>query len=484
MVRLFCAGVMAWALAIPALAQTAPGSSAPGSQPAAPEVRQATPGGETGVKPEEQAATGLWERSNLLGDLGGVRTALSERGLTLTLIENSEVFGNATGGVRRGAIYEGLTQFGFGLDTQKAFGWEGGIFNVSGYQVHGRGLSLNTLGNNLHTVSSIEALRGTLLFELWYEQMLFDKKLAIRVGQLAADQEFMVSQYANLFLNHTFGWSTFPSADLPSGGNAFPLATPGVRVKVVPSGETAVLIGVFNGDVAGPGPGFPQSRDPSGTAFRLGDGVFAIAEVQYASNSGDGATGLPGSYKAGVWYNSQNFADQRRNGSGVSLADPTGLASVGRNRRGNFSLYAQGDQLLYRREGTKDQGIGAFLRVMGAPGDRNLVNFYVDAGLTYKGVIPGRDSDTLGLAFAYARISDTAAKLDADMARFTGSAYPIRRHESVLELTYQVQIAPWFQVQPSAQYVFNPNGGVPNPLVPAKRLGDAAVFGVRSTITF
>ncbi len=475
----------------PAVAQTgaSPGAEVAPSpseriEPAAPESRQATPGGESGVKPGEEAAKGVWDRANLFGDLGGVRTRLADRGITFGLTESSEVFGNPTGGVHRGATYEGLTQFGVGIDAEKAFGLVGGTFNATGLQIHGRGLSLNNLGNNLNTVSGLEAGRGTLLFELWYEQVLFDKKLAVRVGQLAADQEFMISQYAGLFLNHTFGWSTFPSADLPSGGPSYPLAAPGVRVKYVPRDDVTLLGAVFNGDPAGPGRGFPQERDPSGTAFRLRDGVFVIAEVQYGTNQGEGAAGLPGTYKVGAWYNSQNFADQRRNASGASLADPAGVDATGRNRRGNYSLYALADQLVWRKEGAKDGGAGVFLRVMGAPGDRNLVNFYADVGVTYKGLIDGRDSDTVGLGVAYARISDTASKLDSDTARFTGGFYPVRRHETVLEATYQVQIAPWWQVQPTAQYVFNPNGGVPNPRNPAKRLGDAAVLGLRTTVTF
>ena len=434
--------------------------------------------------PGEETAKGFWNRANLFGTLGGLRTRLSDRGITFSLTESGEVFGNATGGVRRGVVYEGLTQFGVSLDAEKAFGLTGATFNATGYQIHGRGLSANNLGNNLNTVSSLEASRGTLLFELWYEQLLFDKKLAIRVGQLAADQEFMVSQYASLFLNHTFGWSTFPSTDLPSGGPSYPLATPGVRVRYAAMDNLSLLGGVFNGDPAGPGRGLPQDRNPSGTAFRLRDGVFVIAEVQYDINQENGATGLPGTYKFGAWYNSQNFADQRRNGSGASLADPTATIATGRNRRNDYSLYAVGDQLVWRKAGTKDGGAGVFLRVMGAPGDRNLVNFYLDAGVTYKGAIEGRDSDTLGLGVAYARISDTASKLDGDTARFTGGFYPIRRHETVLELTYQAQIAPWWQIQPTAQYVFNPNGGVPNPQNPAKRLGDAAVFGLRTNVAF
>ncbi len=462
----------------PALAQSSP--TAPG---ATPESRQAVPGGQTGIKPGEEAATGLWDRANLFGILGGLRPALADRGVTFGLTETSEVFGNPTGGVRRAIVYEGLTGFGVGLDLEKLIGLPGGTINATGYQIHGRGLSVNALGNNLHTVSSIEALRGTLLFELWYEQQLFDKKLSVRVGQMAADQEFMVTQYGGLFLNHTFGWSSLPSTDLPSGGPSYPLAAPGVRVRWTPRNDLSLLLGVFNGDPAGPGRGLPQERNPSGTGFNLGDSVFAIAEVQCGINGGDNATGLPGTYKLGAYYNSQPFTDQRRTGSGESLAG-LGADAQGKQRRNDYGLYGVADQLLWREPGTKDQGLGAFLRAMGAPGDRNLVNFYVDAGVTYKGLVPGRTSDTAGVAVGVARISDTASKLDADTARLNGGSYPVRRHETVLEVTYQAQIAPWLQVQPTAQYVFNPGGGVPNPANPARRLGDALVFGVRTGVTF
>ena len=295
----------------------------------------------------------------------------------------------------------------------------------------------------------------------------------------------MSSQYGGLFINHTFGWSTLPSADLPSGGPAFPLATPGVRIRANPVDSVAVLLGVFNGDPTRPGAGIPQERDPSGTAFRLNGGVFVIGEVQYALNGGDTATGLPGTYKLGGWYDSESFADQRNASNGLSLADPRVVAgSQGRNRRGDFGLYGIVDQMVYRPAGAKESGIGVFARAMGSPGDRNLINFYADAGVTWKGVLPGRDNDTAGLGFGLARISDTAVQRDKDTRALTDPLYPIRRHESVLELTYQAQIAPWWQVQPTAQYVFNLNGGVPNPLAPTKRLNDAAVLGLRTGVTF
>ena len=50
----------------------------------------------------------------------------------------------------------------------------------------------------------------------------------MKVGQLAADAEFVISEGGGYFLNGTWGWPSITAADLPSGGPAYPLATPGV----------------------------------------------------------------------------------------------------------------------------------------------------------------------------------------------------------------------------------------------------------------
>lgn len=464
-------------LAAPARAQAPSGEPA---LPAAPELDQASPGS----PPVDSAPMDgpFWDRANLFGDPGGVRGRLAARGLTLSLTEISEVLGNPVGGRRRTVVYDGLTLASVSVNTEKAFGLPGGTFLASGLQIHGRGLSQNALGDNLNVVSSVEAGRGTLLFELWYEQEVLDGKLAVRAGQLAADQEFIVSQYAALFTNSTFGWPTYTGANLPSGGPNYPLAALGARVRLRPAEGWTVLAAAFNGDPAGPGAGTLQERDPSGTAFRLRDGVFAIAEVQYALG-GDGAAGLPGSYKLGGWYNSQRFADQRVGSDQLSLADPLG-GGVAITRRGDWSLYAVADQLVWREPGTRDQGVGVFARAMGGPGDRNLLNLYLDAGVTWKGLVPGRVNDTPGLGIGYARFSDTAAKLDSDRARLAGAPRRIRRNETVIELTYQAEIAPWWQVQPSAQYVVNLNGGSSDPARPGRRLRNAVVLGLRTGISF
>jgi porin len=450
---------------------------------AAPAERAAPVPGQTGTGTTQPPGEpgGLFERSNLLGDLSGVRTRLEGSGVSFGLTETSEVLGNATGGRARGVIYEGLTEASLGLDLGKAVGIAGGIFNVSAFQIHGRGLSTNYV-NNLNVISSIEANRATRLFELWYQQAFFGGRLDVKVGQQSADLEFATSQYAGLFINASFGWPTINAVDLPAGGPSYPLAALGVRLRAQPVEPLTVLLAVFNGSPSGLGEGDPQGRrNPSGTSFRLGDGAFVIGEAQYSINAGENASGLPGTYKIGAWYNSNAFTDQFFTGAaGITAAGPFAVPPGA--RRGDWSVYAVADQLVWRPAGAKEGGVGVFARAVGAPGDRNVVNAFVDAGVTYKGVF-GRENDTVGLGVGWARISDTARAGDAALAAAGEGFSPVRSSEVVLELSYQHQIAPWWQVQPDFQYVFSP-GGVVNPDRPDRRLGDAAVFGVRTTIMF
>lgn len=120
---------------------------------------------------------------------------------------------------------------------------------------------------------------------------------------------------------------------------------------------------------------------------------------------------------------------------------------------------------------------------MGAPGDRNQVSVFVDGGVSYKGAL-GRNNDTIALGVGWARIGERARQGDAAVAAASGAFYPIRGSETVLELTYQAQVAPWWVVQPDFQYVFNPGGGILDPNRPGRRIDDAAILGLRAAVTF
>ncbi len=312
---------------------------------------------------------------------------------------------------------------------------------------------------------------------------MFDNRMDIKVGQQSLDQEFMVSSYANTFVNTMFGWAGVPSYDMPAGGPAYPLSALGVRVRGQITPSLTALAGVFDGNPA-PGAGDPQRLNGSGTTFNLHGGALYIGELQYAINQqsegqpAGSATkgGLPGTYKVGIWYNNARFADQRFDNTGLSLADAasTGIAA---RHRGDYSFYAVADQTIWRPNANEPRSIGVFARVMGAPGDRNLVSVSANVGVVMKAPFKGRDNDSVGLALAYIKVGNHASALDAD------GGHVVRGSETALEATYQYQVTPWWVLQGDAQYTFNAGAGQ-NPNDPTQSLRNTFVVGARTTITF
>ncbi|MBI1774077.1 MAG: carbohydrate porin [Proteobacteria bacterium] len=433
---------------------------------------------------EDASKEGLWEREQLTGNWGGERSRLEDKGLQLGVNYTGETLGNVSGGVARSGIYEGRLEFFLNVDLGKAVGWEGGTVRANAYQIHGRGLSANYLGNNLMAASNIEAARSTRLFGLWFQQELWEGLISLRGGQIAADDEFFVSVYGANLLNASFGWPAILAADLPSGGPAYPLATPGARIKIAPTKELSVAAALLDGDPAGPGVGNPQLRDQNGTRFRTSDSPFVIAEAAWASNQDKDASGLPATYKVGAWHHSARFADQRVDTRGGSLASPTNSGPA--LRRGNYGIYLILDQMLWRDPGTEDSGPGVFLRLAASPEDRNVISRYIDGGISYKGLVPSRVDDVSIIGFGLAQVGSHARGLDVDARTFAGINRPVRDKEILLEVSYKAQIAPWWTVQPDVQYIINPGGRVATPSDPAgvRPIPDALVFGVRTTIAF
>jgi porin len=434
--------------------------------------------------------TTLERSSYLLGDMWGLRTLLSRYGMSLGVLETSEVLGNATGGSRTGLDYDGLTQMVLQLDTNRAFGHYGGLFNASALDIHGRNLSADNL-LTLQTASGIEADRALRLWELWYQQKFLEEdRLDIKLGQQSLDQEFMVSQNALFFVNTMFGWPMLPSADLPGGGPAYPLSALGLRLRARPINAVTILAGVFNGSPVANNEGDPQRQNPSGTSFPLNGGELALLELQYAYPAlgnvvypGE-AEALARTYRIGVWYDTENFADQRFDTAGLSLANP---ASNGNPRlhQGDYAFYAVADQMVWVYGPDTNRNLSVFGRVMGTPAaDRNLIDFSANAGFVLHQPLRYRNDDTFGIGLGYAHVSGEAAGLDRDIAAFTGSFTPVRSGETFLEATYQYQVTPWWQVQPDIQYVFNPGAGIANPNVPSQRVGDELVLGLRTNILF
>jgi porin len=427
----------------------------------------------------------FFERERLTGGWAGVRKEWQDAGVDLGLTDIAETLSNPTGGIRQLAIYQGLLAASLNLDLEKIAMWPGASVYVDGYQISGRGLSKHAVGNLL-AVSTIEALPSHASTICGWSWNSLTARPRFASTRSPFDDEFYISQYSANFVSSTFGCPDLLSTDLPSGGPCYPFATPGVRVRAAPATGLTISAAAFNGNPAPPGPGDPQVRNSSGTNFLIGEGGFlTIAEVAYSFDEEPISSLRLSDVKLGGWYHTAIFPDLRRDTSGHSLAEPTSTGIAARHSS-NFGLYMIIDKMLWRRPDTATQGLAAFLRLGGAPADRNLISIEVDVGVTYKGLFPGRASDVLGVAASYDQIGGAARRFDREAILFTGIGRPVRDYEAVLEVSYQARISPWWMLQPDLQLIAHPGGNVapPFPAPPARPIPNALVIGLRSSITF
>lgn len=410
--------------------------------------------------------TGIPDDALVPLDVGGVRKGLANAGIQVGGAYYAEPFYN-WGGIDQGGEYMGVLELYMDADMKKLGLWDGLCFHMNGYQIHGNSITGANIGG-LMPVTSFEALPATRLFELWVEQHMFNDTVSVKIGQLAADEEFFAADGGGFFINGTWGWAPIAAENNPNGGPAYPLATPGVRVAVTPTENTNVMVGVYNGDPSPPcAADDPQICNPHGLEFELDDDPLLMAEAAYSYDLAGGR--LPGTIKIGGWNHFGEFEDQRVDVGGNLIA-VTG--NSGKPLDNDWALYVIMDQLLWRVPGSEEaEGVGMFFRFAGAPEDRNPVDFYFDAGLTFTGMIPGRPNDALAVGFAYTGISDDVTDFDVT----TGEPGP-RKAESLIEIAYTMEIMNGWTLQPDFQYIWNPAG--------EPGLDDAAVIGARNTFTF
>lgn len=407
------------------------------------------------------------------GDPWGARKKLYDHGISYSLIYTSDLLANVAGGTRTGTVYQGKVEGQFTADLEKLLGVKDLTFYANVFQIHNTGRIRRDYVGGLNTIAAIEAAATTRLSEMWFEQRLFDGKASFRFGQLAADSEFFYSDLSTMFLQSD--WPSIAAYNLPSGGPAYPLSTPGVRLKVDPNEHVSLLVALFNGDPAGPCPGDPDTCNRYGVNFRVRDPAFIIGESQFRWNQGKNDTGLATTLKLGGWTHLGQFNDDRYSESGLLLADPAS-GGVARKDRRDYGIYGVIDQQLYRpRGGAPDSGISVFTRASVSPSDRNLFSFEIDSGIVFAGLIPGRPDDRFGASVIYSKFSSAIGAFDQDTINFTGVPGPVRDFEANLELTYMAQIKPGWTIQPDFQYIWHPSGVAGR---------DARVLGLRSIVKF
>ena len=395
-------------------------------------------------------ATGDESGDHFGGLIKQIDSAAQDKGFTFSEEYTGEGWGNLSGGLKTGAVYEGLLLLTQQLDLKKVIGWNGASIFSSQLYPHGNGLS-NQYTGDLNILSNITAYNSFRLFELWFQQKFWRDTASIRIGQMSADLEFYQAKNSNVFINSCFG--TFPTISFGTSLPIYPVGGLGARLEYYPVATTFTRAAVFDSR-----PGQQNTNDQHGTLFHFhpSSGVIVIAEAGYQVTPSAVNNGQDETYTIGGYYDSQTFTGD----------------FIHPKHSSNSGLYIIADRQLYRstpyvNEKSSHAGLGAFASCSIAPPDRNEVSLYADAGIDYTGLFPGRDKDLLGLAVSYSKISQDY--LVNDIPVHSG-------HETILEGTYRYYVNDHLYLQPDFQYIFDPGA--------VRHLPNTVVVGMRFVLIY
>ena len=387
----------------------------------------------------------------MLGDWGGERTRLAQKGITFDLNDIGDFLTDVTGSQTHHATYFGRLRASVDINFQKLSGFDGEFFFSAIYQ-YGRNLSGDYLHVNTLT-SSIAGEESYRIDQFWWQEGFADNMFKVKVGQLAAVNEFGATDFFDLLFNDELGYA--PNALFSTKQPFSPSGKPGVTLWGDLSDLTPglyVKAGVFTAIDN------PYRPDSNGIYYAddFNHGAVGSFELGYEEQK----TVYNGVYRTGI-----NFND---------LAVYTNPAT-GQQYRGDYTFYALAEKTVYHPTDAngqleKDKGLDLLLEFVNAPGDRNALQYEVTAGARYTGLIPGRDQDKTGFGFIYSVNGDAFSQAEQEA---TGTGLD---GEATLELDYQYNPAPWLSIQPDTQFIIDP-GGDPN-------RSPILVLGLRTIVRF
>ncbi len=400
-------------------------------------------------------------RDHLLGDWLGLLPKMTDAGITPTLNYVNNIAGNPTGGKSQGLAYADNIGFALDFDLHKIVGLDGGSFLISMSQRDGTSLSQRSVGN----VFSIQQVYGGQTFHLIdvaYQQKLFEDKLELSVGRIAAGDDFLVSPYNYLFMQNGFDGNPVGVFFNSPGMTAYPNATWGARVKVRPTKRTYVMVGVYNGDAT------IRADDSHGANMSMNGPLFVMAEAGYKYNGLPGDSQYLGNYKIGGWYDRNTFTDYTTVGTG----GPVGTT------QGNWGIYGMFDQVVLPfAELGANRGMGVFGSVLVSP-DQSVsqMPYFFTAGVAARGIWASRPTDVAGFGAVFGQFSNDLQDAQ-ERQQLLDPTIGVQNHESVLELTYRFNLSHGaIFVQPDLQYVIRPGG--------TGQINNAVVLGCQMGINF
>lgn len=386
----------------------------------------------------------------LLGDVGGMRSKLSNTGVDISLQYRADVWSNLSGGIKRGQNYLDNLDIKFGLDGEKLLGLKNNRAMIYFINNNGSHPNASRIGS-VQGIDNIEVGTDTFkLYEAYDEQTFFDDSLSILVGLRDLNAEFAQTDMTANFIKPTMQIGQSFAQTGRNGPSIFPNTSLATRIKVQPTQESYLSVAAFDAV-----PNNPNKPHGTQVDLRFHDGFLLVSEAGITPTFADNALDAPNKFAVGGWIYTQKMDDLVRVDSNGA---PVAQRSAGAYFLSSYQFYSD------QRAG---RNVGAFFRAGIADGNTAQVDWDIETGLVGNGWIKVRPESELGVGFSQSHNGDNYIR------SVSGAS---DRNEYGFELYYRDKIIDGINVQPDLQYIINPGTD--------KVTDDALVAGIRFDINF
>ena len=295
------------------------------------------------------------------------------------------------------------------INGGKSLGWKGSSALVRLSQYAGLG-SEDSLGE-VQCFSNIDGPARTTVYELWFQQLLINNKVRVKVGKIDATTEFAQVPTAGDFLNSSMGYS--PTIQ---GFPTYPEPKTGIGLFLTPNRTYALGLGAF------------QTQD---------GGKLSIAETARTWTTHDD---LAGRVSIGYWRLDGIHAGF--DGSPLSVTQ---------------GAYGVAEQSFWRSAATDGKiarALSGFMQFGTADGSSSRVTRHIGGGVVIEGTFGNRSRDSVGIAF-------TRVGFSADIHKETDN-----RDELIFETYYKLNISRQVAFVPDIQWIQYPSGALHEPGTP------------------
>lgn len=389
----------------------------------------------------------------LLGDWGGARTQLHERGVDFQLGYFSEPAYNISGGDEHLLRYADQFTVDASFDLDKLLRVPRAIFKVTLTYRDGRSL---TTAADLHTLLEVQEVygRGNILrlTEMSYEQVVVDGLLDAKLGRLGVGGSFF--DWSCQFMNLSF-CGELPGNIVATWYN-WPVSQWGARLRLRLNEDMRIEAGIYQIN--------PRNLT-DGTTLSFSGGIGSMIPVEFDWSPRFGSAQLPGTYRFGAWYDTSSQPDVFLAANHQPLVLNPGLPALMRN--GTSGVYLNAQQQL-TGSSANSPGLSVFFNWVEADHETATLSELLSLGLLYTGPFSSRPLDVVGFAVGRTRVNPRVAEgQQLQNSSGTGAPVPVQDAEYPIEIFYNFNLTPWLSVEPLLQYVVHPGGTnvYPNVLV-------------------